>query len=304
MGASLHAARFAAKPRDERLTDPAGLVYRRAMPADPSLPPNLRPGVFAGLADDYVRYRVPYPAPMLDEMLAGAAVPAAGSRLLDLACGTGRVALPIAHRFAAIRAIDLEPDMLDAGRREAARLGIGNIQWGVGRAEDVEAPASAFDLVTIGEAFHRLDRPRAAALAFGWLKPGGALATLGADSLMDGEAPWRRVVAEVVRSFVGEPARRLGAPNAPIAEEIAEQENALSAAGFAPVTSHRFATPYEWTAETLLGYLRSTSVLSRAALGARHHAFEAALADALLKFDPLGRYVETVGWGYTLARKP
>jgi SAM-dependent methyltransferase len=274
------------------------------MPADPPLPPNLRPGVFAGLADDYVRYRVPYPAAMLGEMLAGAAVPAAGGRLLDLAAGTGRVALPIAHRFAEVLAIDAEPEMLEAGRREAARLGVGNVRWSAGRAEEVEAPAAAFDLITIGEAFHRLDRPRVAALAFGWLKPGGALATLGADSLMDGAAPWRPVMAEVVRGFVGEPARRLGAPNAPIAEEIAEQEGALSAAGFAPVTSHGFAAPHEWTVDTLLGYLRSTSVLSRAALGPRHPAFEAALADALLKYDPRGRYAETVRWGYTLARKP
>jgi hypothetical protein len=38
----------------------------------------------------------------------------------------------------------------------------------------------------------------------------------------------------VVHQFVGEPARRLGAPNTPIEEEIADQEAVLRAAGFSP----------------------------------------------------------------------
>jgi hypothetical protein len=46
------------------------------------------------------------------------------------------------------------------------------------------------------------------------------------------------------------------------------------------------------------------SVLSRQALGERHAAFEADVTAALLAFDPSGRYAESVGCGYTLARSP
>ncbi|HLZ85248.1 MAG TPA: class I SAM-dependent methyltransferase [Caulobacteraceae bacterium] len=239
---------------------------------------------------------------MIAAILEEAGVPA-GARAIDLACGTGRVALAIASRFAEIRAVDLEPEMVAAGQREARRLGISNIHWSIGRAEDFEAAAGAFHLVTAGEAFHRLNRPRVAALGFGWLAPGGAFVTLGCEGLLDGDAPWRRVLAEVVRAFVGEPARRLGAPNAPIAEEIADQEAALRAAGFAPVVTRDFDLEHEWRLDELLGNLRSTSVLSRAALGDRHQAFEAAMSTALLAHDPSGRYAETVQFGYTVARK-
>lgn len=78
----------------------------------------------------------------------------------------------------------------------------------------------------------------------------------------------------------------------------------LRAAGFAPVVSHDFDAAHEWRLPELLGNLRSTSVLSRAALGERHQAFEAALTSALLAHDPSGRYAETVRFGYTVARKP
>jgi hypothetical protein len=127
------------------------------------------------------------------------------------------------------------------------------------------------------EAFHRLDRPRVARLAFAWLKPGGALVTLGFGSLDKPVAPWSSVVAAIVREFIGEPARRLGAPNTTPAEELADQEREIGDAGFADVTTRTFVVSHEWTVETLLGHARSTSTLSRAALGARHADFEAAL---------------------------
>lgn len=266
------------------------------------LPPNMRPAAFAGAADDYVRYRVPYPSAMLESFLAKARLPP-NAKLLDLACGPGRVSLPIAGRFAHVWAVDQEPEMIAAGQREAARLSITNVHWRVGRAEDFEAAGSSYDLVTIGEAFHRLDRPRVARLTFACLKPGAALVTLGFGP---GEpaSPWASVVAATVRAFIGEPARRLGAPNATPAEELADQERDISDAGFADVTTHEFSVSHEWTLETLLGHARSTSTLSRAALGSRHAKFEAALTEALLAVDSSGRYSEKIGCSYTFARRP
>lgn len=267
------------------------------------LPPNFHPDAFAGLADDYVRYRLPYPRQVLDGFLDQARV-GPGARLLDLACGPGRLALPIADRFAEVWAVDLEPDMVEAGRREAARLGIGNVHWSVGRAEDFVAPPGRLDLITIGEAFHRLDRPRVTAMAYEWLKPGGGFVTLGPWIAEETAPPWRRILAGVVHDFIGEPARRLGAPNATPDREFADQVQAIRDAGFVDVTSRSFAVAHEWTLETLLGNARSISTLSRRALGDRHSAFEGALAKALLAFDPSGRYREEIDWGYTFARRP
>lgn len=270
----------------------------------PDLPPNFRPDAFAGVAEDYVRYRLPYPRALLDDLLARVKLPP-GPRLLDLAAGPGRVALPIAGRFAEIWAVDQEPAMVAAGEAEAARRGARHIRWFGARAEDFQAPAAHFDLVTCGEAFHRLDQPRVAAKAHAWLKSGGAFATLGFEPMTTGRASWRDVLAEVMRAYVGEPAQRLqGSPNPTPAEGLADQEAVLRVAGFNPVESFHFEAPHVWTLETLLGNLRSTSVLSRAALGERHAAFEADLTAALLAFDPAGRYAEHVSCDYTLARKP
>lgn len=274
------------------------------MTTDDALPPNLRSDAFVGTAEDYVRYRLPYPKPMLQSLIAGAALPPQ-AKLIDLACGPGRVALAIANHFSEVLAVDSEPEMIAAGEREAARRGVCQIRWSVARAEELEAQAGAFDLVTIGEAFHRLDRPRVAAKAFGWLKPGAALATLGMQNFRQGDTPWRRILIEVVTRFVGTPAERIGgAPNPTVVDALAEQEAALWGAGLVEVASHDFWFAHEWRLPDLLGNLRSMSVLSPHALGTRHAPFEAELSAALLAFDPAGHFPERISCGYTLARKP
>ena len=269
------------------------------------LPPNLRADAFVGAAADYARYRLPYPEVLLQSFLAQAALPARGARLIDLACGPGRVTFAIADRFEEVLAVDREPEMVEAARREAARRGISHIRWSVGRAEDLAAPASYFDLVTIGEAFHRLDRPLVAAKAFGWLKPGGVLITLGMQNFLRSDAPWRLIVKDIVTHFVGTPAERSGgSPNPTVEEGLADQEATLRGAGFAGVASLDFDFSHTWNLPDLLGNLRSMSVVSPHALGTRHAAFEAEVRAALLAFEPSSRYAEQISCGYTFAQKP
>jgi len=53
-------------------------------------PRNFQAGAFAGTAEAYLRYRPPYPAALLANLVAQAQLPASAV-LLDLACGPGRV---------------------------------------------------------------------------------------------------------------------------------------------------------------------------------------------------------------------
>ena len=61
---------------------------------------------------------------------------------------------------------------------DAAAAGTGRFLFVTCAAEELSAPEQAFDLVTIGNAFHRLPREAVARGILGWLKPGGFLALL------------------------------------------------------------------------------------------------------------------------------
>src|SRR5436190_21187959 len=88
---------------------------------------------FAGTAGYYLRYRPPYPAALLDDLVERAGVTGEG-RLLDLACGPGRVALALVASFREVWAIDIEPEMIEVGQNEATRRGVNTITWMIGKA--------------------------------------------------------------------------------------------------------------------------------------------------------------------------
>lgn len=265
--------------------------------------PNFPDNAFAGTAPYYARYRVAYPERLLADLLARSGLTGKG-RLLDLASGPGRVALPLARSFQEVWAIDLEPEMIEVGRGEAARKGIGNVRWMVGRAESLEAPPASFELITIGEAFHRLDQRIVASQSLRWLEPGGCLASLGSYSVLSGKGPWQEIVKETVRRWKS---RRFpdgnDSPKGP-ASDPEHNERVFREAGFVKVASYPFTEGHEWTIESILGYLYSTSACSKVLLGDDIGQFESELRTALLAHDPSGIYREYADWGYTIGRKP
>ena len=144
------------------------------MRRDDAVRPHFPPDAFAGTAPYYARYRVPYPRALMQDLVRRAGVTGEG-RLLDLACGPGRVAFALAGSFREIWAIDLEPEMIEVGKQEAAQRGVSHIRWMVGKAEELTAPPAGFEMVSIGEAFHRLDQEIVAGKRASMAEAGGLL---------------------------------------------------------------------------------------------------------------------------------
>lgn len=252
------------------------------------------PDLYAGTAEYYARYRVPYPQAMLEELLDR--LEQTPDRGLDLACGTGQVALALAPYVRELLAIDQEPEMIEVARAAADRAGVDNVRWQVGRGEELIAPVDAFDLITIGNAFHRLDRSLIAERARDWLAPGGALALLQSDTFWTGAEPWQRLVVDIVAKWTeGRPSYSFAAGPRRTHEDV------LREAGY-DVEKHEFSVPHTWRLDEIVGFLYSTSVASRSALGDRVEAFEADLRQALLNHDSSGKYAETMQFAFILAR--
>jgi SAM-dependent methyltransferase len=69
-----------------------------------------------------------------------------GMRVLDVACGTGNVAIPAAEAGAIVSAIDIAPNLLEQARLRARREGL-DISFREGDMEDLPYLDGAFDLV-------------------------------------------------------------------------------------------------------------------------------------------------------------
>lgn len=98
-----------------------------------------------------------------------------GERVLDVAAGTGNAAIRAAASGGQVTALDLTPELFQAGRRRAAEAGV-EIEWVAGDAEKMPFANASFDvaLSTFGVMFAPRHRVAAAEMAR-VLRPGGRL---------------------------------------------------------------------------------------------------------------------------------
>lgn len=100
----------------------------------------------------------------------------AGRRLLDVAAGTGNVALAAARRGATVVATDLTPRMVELGRARSTALGI-EVEWKEADAAVLPVPDASVDVVTSCFGLMFVADPVAAIEELGRvLRPGGQLA--------------------------------------------------------------------------------------------------------------------------------
>ena len=102
----------------------------------------------------------------------------AGQRVLDVAAGTGNVAIRAAEVDAQVVASDITPENLEAGRREARTRGV-ELEWVEAAAEDLPFADGEFDVVTsaLGAIFAP-DHQRVADELLRVCRPGGTIGML------------------------------------------------------------------------------------------------------------------------------
>jgi ubiquinone/menaquinone biosynthesis C-methylase UbiE len=148
--------------------------------------------LFDGVAEDYDRFRPAYPPALVDEACSLAGL-RAGSRVLEIGCGTGQLTAALVERGLRVEAVDPGPRMVEIARRRAP-----GARFQVGSFEDVELPADAFEAVFSATAFHWVDPDVGWAKAARVLRPGGTLALLSLIAELTEEvlAAWREVLPE------------------------------------------------------------------------------------------------------------
>lgn len=271
------------------------------------LVPQYSDGLFKGTAEFYGRYRPQYP-PVLVEAVLDQVTLEPGDRLLDLACGTGEVAMAFRDSFPEIWAIDSEAEMVEAGQRRAEEAGVSWITWSVSRAEDVDCPDDYFGVVAMGRAFHRVNRPLVAASILRWLRPHGYFVDLGIDTsgIIRPSEPWLALAGEVYERWLSKAARqredKRSDANAGLPKATTQQ--VLIDAGYLGVEKFEFDVPHTWTLDAFVGYLYSTSYSSPDFWGASREAFEDDLRTTLLDYDPSGEYPETLSAYFVIGQAP
>jgi hypothetical protein len=161
-----------------------------------------------------------------------------------------------------------------------------------------------FELIAVGNAFHRLDRQVVAARMFSWLDHEGGVALLWGSTPWHGDLPWQQAMTERFEEWT----ERLGATDRLPAgwEETMTRdphEQVLRRAGFDYVGRFEFTAAQTWNASSICGFVYSTSFLSQGVLGDQREAFERDVERCLRGFESADALTITASYAYELARK-
>lgn len=123
-----------------------------------------------------------------------------GTRVLDLAAGTGkltRMLLPTGAFIVAVEPVD--------GMRAALTRSLPEVQALAGTAEAIPLPDGSVDAVTVGQAFHWFDGDAALAEIHRVLRPGGRLGLIW--NVKDESVDWIEKLGGIMESYRGDAPR-------------------------------------------------------------------------------------------------
>ena len=135
------------------------------------------PRRFRSAAPYYVSGRLPYPSRLIRRVVDLCAVDGR-CRVMDLGCGPGLLAVAFAPFVREVVAIDPEPEMLRIAGERAAGAGVA-LTLLEGSSYDLRPDLGRFRLVTIGRAFHWMDRAETLRHLDPMVDPEGAVVLFG-----------------------------------------------------------------------------------------------------------------------------
>jgi len=161
-------------------------------------PAGLSPEYAAQFSDPSVvaayHHRPPYPDEAFETIVS--LLPPHAATVLDVGCGTGDIARPLAQRVARVDAVDISAPMIERGRTLPGGEA-GNLHWRLGRVEDF-ALDRTYGAITAAESLHWMDWDVALPLLCRLLAPGGYLVILDRH---EQPTPWSTQLAPLISRY-------------------------------------------------------------------------------------------------------
>ena len=256
------------------------------------------PRRFQSAVPYYQIYRLAYPERLIARVVALLGLKP-GDAVLDLGAGPGSLSLPLARLGMAVTAADPEPEMLAAAEAVAKTESVPLTLWR-GGSYDLTPAMGPYKLVTIGRAFHWMDRLATLAMLDRIIAPGGAVALFHDAHPVLPENEWFKTLCKV-----GDRYGRAAQPH--IAERKAlghrRYEPFLYQSAFTKLDGLSVTIRKPITEDEIVGRAFSQSTTSPEKLGERTDAFEAELRERLLALSADGQFIEIAEMVALVARR-
>ena len=252
---------------------------------------------FQSAAAHYCAGRAPYPAALIARTVELLRLDR-HHRIMDLGCGPAQLALAFAPFCGEVLALDPEPAMLALARQAA--LGAPNVRVVQGGSEDLGPQLGTFRAVTIGRAFHWMDRQQTLQRFESLLSPDGAVVLFGDDRPAIPENAWVSDYKALLERYSSDDndhsLRRAGA--------FVPHVSVLLDSAFNRLEQISVIARQQVTLEGLIERALSQSSTSRARLGTRADELIAEIRAQAANWSPNGRFTEVLTSSALIARRP
>jgi SAM-dependent methyltransferase len=252
---------------------------------------------FAGpIAEYYAEFRRGYPSAVIEGLVTVLDLDQR-SRVLDLGCGTGQLAIPLAERTHTVLGVDIEPDMLRLARRAAQAAGALNVNWVLGADSDVGALVPllgehVLDAVTIGQALHWMNPSQLFPTLRQLVRPGGSVAVVANGTpLWLQSTSWSTALRAHLEAWLGAELTSWCGTD-PGARR--DYRRALVAAGFDQIIETDLRYSDDLTFEQVVGSVYSAMSPDQLPHGDERARFEQQLREALVAGSATEKFREQV----------
>jgi ubiquinone/menaquinone biosynthesis C-methylase UbiE len=223
-----------------------------------------------------------------------------GDAVLDLGTGPGLLAVSFAQAGMAVTAADPEPVMLEAVRAAAQAANVRLSLW-QGDSYELTPQMGPYRMVTIGRAFHWMDRAATLAMLDRIVAPGGAVVFFHDAHPDVAENRWFRSLREVSDRYSKDAAAHAAGRKAGAHRRY---EPYLFESAFTQLDGLSVTSRAEITLDEIVGRAYSMSACAPDRLGDRQAGFESDLRAALTPLARKSKFIEIAEMVALVARRP
>lgn len=256
---------------------------------------------YEGTYEYYAKYRPDVPEEVINLIVNHFNIELS-DRILDLGCGTGKIALAMDAKCNEIIGLDIDSEMLNWAQKitKDCKTKLIWFNYGDKDLEKHKKELGIFKIATICRAFHWMNQEQTLKDLNDLIEKDGGVVILSDKGFWSGEEEWQQTIKKITQKYLGEK-KSNGEDRFKNPERL--WNDVLTDSTFKFIKTYNIPIVRNWTIEGIIGCIFSYSSSASYLFGSQIDKFKEEIRNSLLSINSEGKFQENSVWSIVLASK-